>query len=407
MVPNVPSLVRVRPFNFIRGLSRDHEVTLLCLSRNWADDQFITELRRYCQELEIIRLSLGRSLWNCFTALFSSEPLRCAYFYSPVLRSRIKAKVEQGEFDLLHAEHLKSVPMLEDVIGRIPIVFDAVDCISMFEARRRGVVRNPFVKLFSSLEFRRMIHWESKAAHLADCVVISSPIDKQQYPLSAALDKKFEVIPNGVDLEYFDLSPDQMDTKSLVFCAKLDYFPNEDAALYFANSVWPILRKRRPELRFDIVGSRPPQTVKQLNGRNNIRVVGSVPDVRPYLRSASVALCPIRLRAGVQNKILEAMALGVPVVATRICCPGLAVEPGKHLLVADTPEEFACAVELVLDNPALRANLIRAGRKYVESTHDWAECVRALSAVYDHARVDFNASRGVFTFSQCSPVNPR
>lgn len=382
-------------------------MALLCLSRNDGDDQIISELHPYCQDLEIIKLSVARSLWNCITALFSSKPLRCAYFYSPVLRSRIRAKVEQGEFDLLHAEHLKSVPMLEDVIGKIPIVFDAVDCISMFEARRRCVIRNPFLKVFSWLEFRRMVYWETKAAHLADCVVISSPIDKQQYPSSAELDEKIEVIPNGVDLEYFDFSPNERDRNSLVFCAKLDYFPNEDAVLYFVNSVWPMLRRRRPELRFDIVGSRPPQSVRQLNGRDNIRVVGSVPDVRLYLRKASVALCPIRLRAGIQNKILEAMAIGVPVVATRICCPGLGVEPGKHLLVADTPEEFACAVELLLDNSALKANLIRAGRKYVESAHDWAECVRALSKVYDRARAHFNGSIEFLTASQWSSPNPQ
>jgi len=396
-VPNVPSFVRVRPFNFIRGLSRHHEVVLLCLSTDRADEASLAKLRPYCQDLEIIRLSPARSLWNCFSALFSSRPLRCAYFYSPLLRGRIKARVEEGAFDLLHAEHLKSVPMLEDVIGKIPIVFDAVDCISMFEARRHRVIRNPFLNLFSSIESRRMAYWETKAARLADHVVISSPIDKEHYPSFSALDEKIEVIPNGVDLDYFDFSPDQTDGNLLIFCAKLDYFPNEDAALYFANSVWPILRERRPELRLDIVGSRPPRTVKQLNGRDNIRVIGSVPDVRPYLRRASVALCPIRLRAGIQNKILEAMALGVPVIATRICCPGLAVEPGRHLLVADTPDEFARAVELAVDNPALRASLIQAGRKYVESRHDWTECVHALAEVYVRARDGFHHVSEVFT----------
>src|SRR5207248_10928062 len=120
----------------------------------------------------------------------------------------------------------------------------------------------------------------------------------------------------------------------LVFCAKLDYFPNEDAALYFARSVWPILRAQRPELQLQIVGSRPPKSIRRLDSKENIHVIASVPDVRPYLGRAWVALCPIRIRAGIQNKILEAMALGVPVVATRICQPGLQVEAGKHLLFA-------------------------------------------------------------------------
>jgi len=151
------------------------------------------------------------------------------------------------------------------------------------------------------------------------------------------------------------------------------------------------LRARRPELQLQIVGSRPPRKVRQLDGKDNIRVIASVSDVRPYLGRAWVALCPIRIRAGIQNKILEAMALGVPMVATPICRPGLQVEGGQHLLFADGPEQFATAIELLLDNLSLRERLITAGRAYVERQHTWAECIRVLSNCYTRAIADFRA----------------
>jgi len=394
VVPNVPSLIRARPFNFIRRLSQRHEVFVLCLATNDADHRCASELRQYCQELEVVNLPRWRSLWNCLMAVFSSKSLRFAYFYSPSIHHRVEEKVSRGEVDLIHAEHLKSVPMVEGVLGRVPAVFDAVDCVSMFEARRRSVVRNPISKIFSWMECKRMARCEAETARLFDRVVISSAVDKECYPVRSRLKERIDVIPNGVDLEHFSFQQFEPQKNLIVFCGKLDYFPNQDAVLYFSQSVWPQLRARRPELKLEIVGSRPPRRVRLLDGKHNISVIGSVPDIRPRLGRAWVALCPIRIRAGIQFKILEGMALGVPVVATRICCPGLAVEPGKHLLVADTAEEFVSAIESLLDNRTLRATLVHEGRKYVETHHDWDRCVTGLSSAYANAVDHFGKPSG-------------
>lgn len=389
VVPNVPSSIRPRPLHFIRGLSQKHQVSVVCLATNESDDRFVSQLRQHCQSLEVIRLSRWRSFGNCLRALFSSSSLRSAYFYSSRLRERVKVLVEGNEIDLIHAEHLKSLPMVEPVLGKVPVVFDAVDCLSMLESRRRATTKNPLVKLFSWMESKKFALAEAKASHRCDRVVISSSVDRQAYPVPAAVREKIDVIPNGVDLEHFGFRQFEARKNLLVFCAKLDYFPNQDAAVYFARCVWPVVKSRRPELQLDIVGSRPPKSVRQLDGKDNIRVIASVPDVRPFLGRAWVALCPIRIRAGIQNKMLEAMALGVPLVATAVCCPGLQIEPGRHLLVADGPEQFASAVELLLDNVTLRDKLIEAGRAYVERHHTWAASIRDLSNSYNAATADF------------------
>jgi sugar transferase (PEP-CTERM/EpsH1 system associated) len=389
VVPNVPSRIRVRPFNFIRRLSRQHEVTVFCVATNDVDYRSIAELRQHCQAVEVFELPHWRSLWNCLVGAFSSRALRTAYFYCPRLRRRLVEKVGRGGVDLVHAEHLKSVPMVAGVSGKVPTVFDAVDCISMMEAKRRKVIRNPLLKLFFWTEQKKMARWEAQASELFDRVVISSPVDSEFYPGGSRLKEAIRVVPNCVDLEYFGFRQFEPRKNLVVFCANLSYFPNVDAALYFSRSVWPLLLARRPNLRLEIVGSRPPRSVRQLDGKNNIHVVGSVPDVRPHLGRAWAALCPLRVRAGTQSKILEAMAMGVPVVATRICCAGLQVEPGKHLLTADTPEEFVSGVESLLDGSSLRNNLVQAGRKYVEAHHDWNRSMKELLDVYAEALADF------------------
>lgn len=392
VVPNVPSPIRVRPFNLIRELSREHDIFIICVATNESDRQFANSLQSCYHNVDIIPLSLLRSVWNCVTALFSSQSLRYAYFYSPTLARRVTELVAKGEVDLVHVEHLKSVPMVLQIVGKVPAVFDAVDCVSMFEVRRRKITHNIVGKVFSWLEWKKMLRWEAKATKLFDRIVISSPIDQEHYPATSS-GKTVQVISNGVDLDYFrsqDFSPER---NRIVFCGKLDYYPNQDAVLYFVRSVWPLIRARHSEVQFHIVGSRPARVVKDLNGKGNIWVHASVSDVRPFLGSAWVAVCPIRLQAGVQNKILEAMALGVPVVATRICCASLKVRAGKEILVADTPEEFASAVELLIENEPLRSGLVLAGREYVERYHRWDKFARELSDIYLDVVAEFSRVR--------------
>lgn len=401
VVPNVPSSIRPRPLHFIRGLSRMHQVSVVCLATSRADDHLASQLRQHCHSLEVIRLPRWRSLWNCLLALFSANSLRCAYFYSPRLRDFVKAKVEANEVDLIHVEHLKSLPMVEDCFGQVPVVFDAVDCLSMLESRRSAVTKNPLIKLFSWMEKKKFALSEAKVSRESNRVIITSMVDRHAYPIPAGLRERIDVIPNGVDLEHFGFRQFEPQKNLLVFCAKLDYFPNRDAALYFAQCIWPLVRKRRPELHLEIVGNRPPRSVQRLDGKDNIRVIASVPDVRPFLGRAWIGLSPIRIRAGIQNKMLEAMALGVPLIATPVCLPGLQLEPGKHLLVADRPEQFASAIELLLDDATFREKLIRAGRTYVERHHDWAESIKALSNSYSAAIADFggHAARTSSTIS--------
>lgn len=386
VVATVPSSnLYPRPFHFIRHLSEKHHVSVFCVARNETQRRSAAELLRNCKSVEVFRLPVWQSVWNCLCALFSSRALRTSYFYSPVLKRRVEEVVARGEIDLIQAELVKTIPMIEGVRGRVPIVFDAVDCVSMMEARRRKVLRNPLLKLLSQWEEQKMRRWEGWASDNLEGIVISSRVDKEAFPERPQSKHEIRVVPNPVDLEYFSLGRFECRQDTVIFCANLAYFPNEDAALYLAYEIWPAIRARRSGLQLEIVGNRPSKRVKDLDGKNNIRVIASVPDIRPHLRRAWISLCPIRVQAGTQNKILQAMALGVPVVATRACCPGLGVEPGKHLLTADRPDEFVSAIESLLDDENLRNRLKRAAREYVERNHGCEASGDKLLAAYEEA----------------------
>jgi len=180
--------------------------------------------------------------------------------------------------------------------------------------------------------------------------------------------------PNGVDLKYFksDNNPDNdYDSNEICFVGRMDYYPNAQAMSRFCEEVFPLIRRKRSGAKLTIVGADPVRAVRKLGKLEGVEVTGTVPDVRPYLRRAAVSIAPMLIARGVQNKILEAMASGVPVVASRLAAAGIDAKPGEHFLVADAPGDLAAAVLQVLSTPRRRAALARAARRFVEQNYSW------------------------------------
>jgi glycosyltransferase involved in cell wall biosynthesis len=218
-------------------------------------------------------------------------------------------------------------------------------------------------------------------------VVVTSHVD------AAALQAinprlRMTVVTPCVDLEYFRLDTSVRGVDTVVLAGKMSYHANATAACYFAREVFPLVRARRPEARLLIVGSDPPADVRALASSPGIAVTGHVPDVRPYLGQAAVAVAPMIVKVGIQNKVLEAMACGTPVVATSAGAEGLDVVPGQELLVADAPADLADHVVRALEDESLRGRLSAAGRRYVEQNHRWSEATRRLEEVYGAAIAD-------------------
>jgi glycosyltransferase involved in cell wall biosynthesis len=193
------------------------------------------------------------------------------------------------------------------------------------------------------------------------------------------------VVPNGVDLDYFQPWRGEREPATLVFSGKMSYHANATAIVHFVDHIWPLIRQERPDVRLRIVGSRPPEGILALTRDPAIEVTGYLPDLRSALGSATIAICPMTVRVGIQNKLLEAMAMGLPVVATAAAHGGLSATPGRDVLVAETPAGFAEQVCRLLNSPAARQQLGQAGRRFVELHHQWAASARQIAALYQRA----------------------
>jgi len=217
-----------------------------------------------------------------------------------------------------------------------------------------------------------------------DEVAVTSPEDAAVLQ-GMAPTAPIAVIPNGVDLDYFRPINGPREEKTLVFSGKMSYHANVTGILHFVEQVFPLVRAAVPEVRLRIAGSQPPPVVQALANDPAIEVTGQLPDLRPAIGSATAAICPVIVKVGVQNKILEAMAMGVPVIASRQGAVGLEARPGEELLVGADPAEFARHTIAVLTDASLRTRLTAAGRRYVERTHRWDVMADNFEVLYRRA----------------------
>lgn len=384
VTPYVPSRIRVRPFQLIKALSRLHEISLVSLLCDEYEREMVKDVANYCASVDLVPLPKWQAYGNCLAALPTLKPLRVAYYQSPAFVQRIRQVIGDRAIDVVHGELIKVMPALQSLLAQegIPVLYDSVDCISWYLRQQWSSVRNPLKKAFVYTELEKMRHYELQSLATLGQVAITSDHDRDFLIALGARAEHIQVVPNGVDTEYFTPPIVSRETDSLVFCAKLDYYPNSQAILNFYRDVLPRIWEHRPQVRLTIVGNNPPQAVRELSADKRITVTGYVPDTRPYLGKASVALAPLLVAAGMQNKVLEALAMGTPLVATPGSCRSLQVKDGTHLLLAEGAQAFADAVLKLLDDSQLAQNLSSAGRRYVEQHHSWAHAAHTLTNLY-------------------------
>jgi polysaccharide biosynthesis protein PslH len=399
-VPYVPTLIRTRPFNFVRGLvKRGNAVTLATLWENEEERESLREFERMGVEVIAARLTKPRSLWNSALALPTPDPLQSVYCWVPALLPLLRARLAQSTFDVIHVEHLRGARYglwLKSQIAGLgkttPVVWDSVDCISYLFAQASRQSQSLFGKWVTRLELGRTRYYEGWLIHQFDRVLVTSPKDQMALVELAGKHNQgnelprgdINVLPNGVDLEYFQPRDDIRALKKIVLSGKMSYHANTTAALYLVNEIMPRVWGECPEAQVTIVGKNPPPQVLDLALRyaQRVCVTGTVSDIRPYLAQATLAVSSVQYGAGIQNKVLEAMAMGTPVVATPQAVSALQVVDGEHVLVGESPESFARAVVCLLREPEQCARLGQAGLNYVIKNHAWNFIVEHLEQAY-------------------------
>ncbi|MGH7894009.1 MAG: glycosyltransferase [Candidatus Binatia bacterium] len=378
VAPYVPSPLRVRPFQFIRHLSaRGHRVTVLATATSKREQVDAAALARECHRVHVIPVSRARALWNCTRAAATGLPLQAAYCYSPALMRRLRDALDEivpDGIDLVHTEHVRAALFALPLRG-VPRVYDAVDSMSRLLELTAAQGPTLLTRLQARADLSRMRRFERSLVARFDRVLAASHADA--HDLSGA--QPVSVVPNGVDVVPSDSVP--RDAATLVYHGRMAYHANVSAVLHLVREVMPIVWARRPDTRVVIVGSDPPRAVRALGRRHAGRVVvtNHVPDVRPYLERATLAVVPLRYAVGMQNKILEAMAMALPVVTTPI---GSSTVPHGPVLVGSTAAEVAAHVLRVLDDEVFARRLGDEGKRHVARDHTWASAVSRLEAVY-------------------------
>jgi glycosyltransferase involved in cell wall biosynthesis len=420
IAPYIPNHIRVRPYQWIRSLvQRGHELTLLAVWTSPEEQADIGVLREMGVRVAAHRLPRWRSLANVAGALLSNLPLQAVYSVQPELMRTLEAVLAEERPDIVHVEHLRGAQYglhvrdryakLAPRIHPVPIVWDSVDCISHLFQQAAQYSRSLRGRLMTRLDLPRTQRYEGNLVHQFDHVLVTSPADKAALvelamqndegscpqdggEVCCQLDEKLSVLPNGVDLEYFAPNGVFSDSAQIVFSGKMSYHANITAAFHLVKEIMPRVWAHCPDAEVWIVGKDPPPEVRALasertrsgTGHTQGRVVvtGSVPDIRPYLQRAAVAVAPIVYGAGIQNKVLEAMACGTPVIASPPAISALHVEPGCELLVANNPQTFALEIVNLLGNLSRRAELSEKGRIYTKRHHSWHVAAGELEELY-------------------------
>ncbi len=373
---------KVRAFNVIRHLAREHEVTVLSLARSAEEEADAAGIAPYCREHRVFRVHNAVQAAKIAATLSSSVSASEAFFHSSALQREVHRQLARRSFDLVFA-HCSAVGRYVERVDDLPKLMDFCDVDSRKWAEY--VSHKPWPLAWGyRWEAWRMATVERRLARRFDHVTVATQGEADALA-AMGVHERVDWFPNGVDVEYFHPTGEPYDADLITFVGRMDYFPNEQCMVEFCGEAWPRLRRARPSLRLQIVGAQPTARVQALAGIEGVTVTGSVPDVRPYVRRSVLSITPLRIALGTQNKILESMAMEVPVVSSRVAAKGVDAVPGQHLVAADTPEEVVDAILRIAGDPAERQRLGEAGRARVLTHHAWPSAMKRLDGIIERS----------------------
>jgi sugar transferase (PEP-CTERM/EpsH1 system associated) len=371
---------KIRPFNMIRHLAQRHEVTVCSLARSAEEAEEAAGIAPHCARFFVHRVSNPVQALRMVARLPLAAPSSMGFFYSRAMARRIDGLLATERFDLVFVHCSSVAPYVARHAGTPKILdFGDMDSQKWLEYARY----KPFpLSLGYRLEGAKMIAAEKALARRFDLCTATTRAEWETLE-GFATGTPSDWFPNGVDSAYFAPVDEAYEPKTISFVGRMDYYPNQECMFDFCANTLPRLRNRYADLKLVIVGADPSPAVRRLADLPGVAVTGSVPDVRPYVRASALMVAPLNIARGTQNKILEAMAMGVPVVTSAIAAGGVDAIAGEHLLVADTPGDYVEAIASILDDQAERARLARSGRERMLSHHNWDRSMQRLDAIIE------------------------
>ena len=359
---------KLKIFNLAKRLQGQHELYLLTFAQNEEDLTYKTELEKIFKEVHFVYLPKWKSTINCLAGIWNQAPLQVLYFQSGAMKRELNNLLNQHKFDAIHVQHLRMSPYLSKR-KELARILDLPDAFSLYWERRKTVKRGLLTTIFENIEQKRVLAYEPILKEY-DLSLVCSREDLEYLQKTHGVNN-LRLLPNGVDMSTFTAgNHDYTHNKTILFTGNMDYAPNVDAVVYFTTSILPTIRLQCPDVQFIIAGQRPVPKVTELVC-DHVQVTGFVKDLAAMYNSASVVVATLRFGAGTQNKVLEAMAMGIPVVCSNIGFGGLGITSGEGAFMQTEPAAFAQSVIDLLSSEELRRTTGEAGMNVIKTKFDW------------------------------------
>jgi sugar transferase (PEP-CTERM/EpsH1 system associated) len=362
---------KLRAYNQIKQLSKNHEIHLCALSDIAVEEKYSTALDPYCKSVTIINIKKPGIAANILKAFVKGKPLQAGYFYSNKAQKIIDGLIDDIKPDHIFCQLIRVAEYVKN--KNIPKTIDYQDVFSK-GVERRSHTASFYLKPVLKSEYKRLLKYENEVFDLFDNKTIISIPDRDLIPHPDK--EKIEVVINGVDTDFFKPMKSEKEY-DLVFTGNMGYPPNVNASLYLANEILPVVRRQNPDITLILAGASPHPDVKALES-NNIRVTGWVEDIREYYAKARIFIAPMQIGTGLQNKLLEAMAMKIPSITSPLANSALEAKPGKEILIGNNPKEFADHIIRLLEDKKIANELAEQGYLFVQNKYNWESATHKL-----------------------------
>ena len=374
---------QIRTYNLLKKLATKYDVTLFALIKEESERQYLDELQKYCKKVRLFKRSKRPfTLKNIFQTAVSTFPFLVIRNYVPEVTRALKEELAKEKYDLIHAETFYMMPHIPQTKVPVILVEQTIEYLGYDSFAEK--IKIPFVKSLLRIDVNKIRRWEEFYWNSCTRLIAMSNEDKEFIGKVVNDPKKIDVVSNGVDVAWFAEKSKKLPLiPTVLSVGTFNWLPNVEAVKFLVQAVWPKIKTKMPQTKLWIVGNAPTQEIFEYQRKDtSITITGGIPDIRDAFAGAHVLVAPVFSGKGTRYKILEAMASGTPVVATKIAVEGLGVEHGVHVLTSNTAEGIADLAVTVLQDTALQKQLALNGRKFIESRYDWKYIAEKLDGIY-------------------------
>lgn len=366
---------KLRAYHQIKGLSLQNDICLICTSDEPVSQDSIRKLEAFCKEIHVFRLAKPLIWLRLIWAVFSKKPFQVHYFFSPLVALKIRKAIDSFGPEHIYAQLIRTTEYVKNY-HLVPKTMDYMDAFNKGYERRKNLSTG-FMRWFLSEESKRLLSYEHLIFDYFDHHTIISEQDRKL--IYHAKRDTITVIPNGVDLDYFSPASDEIKF-DLLFTGNMAYPPNESSALFLLEEILPLIHLKKPNVTVAIAGADPSSALMS-KANSKIHITGRIADIRTAYRQSRVFVAPMLLGTGLQNKLLEAMAMNLPCVTSELANNALNAEEGHQILIGRSARDYADQIIHLLENELLGRNIGTAGHAFVRSSFDWSKSVQALTGL--------------------------